>query len=184
METNEVWLAVAGYEGAYEVSDLGRVRSLPGGQRHGKVLKPGRLGRGYLCVSLCVNGVVHRVYIHHIVAAAFIGPRPEGMDVCHGPTGFTDNRAVNLRYDTRHANMRDSIADGTHQSVPQTHCIHGHKMTEDNTYYERRMSADGNGVKTRRRCRQCNRKSARSERRNRQHGPRTVEVDRFLASRA
>ena len=183
METkqNESWLAVAGYEGAYEVSDLGRVRSLPGGHRHGKVLKLSCAGRGYLTVWLCVEGVSHRFYVHHLVAIAFIGPRPDGMYVCHGGPDFTDNRAVNLRYDTQHANMRDALVDGTHRSVTRTHCIHGHEMTEENTYYERRMSADGNGVKTRRRCRQCNRKTARSERRNRQHGPRTVEVDQFLA---
>ena len=150
----EEWREVAGYEGAYEVSNLGRVRSLPGGQRHGIVLKPGHSGRGYLSVSLCIAGVPRTFYIHHLVARAFIGPRPEGLDVCHSDGDFLDNRPQNLRYDTANGNMRDSIAQGTHRSTQRTHCDHDHELTEANTYRLTTRSSDG-GTKTRSRCRIC-----------------------------
>ena len=179
MDAPEVWKPILGYEGAYEVSNLGRVRSLPGGLRQGKVLKPQPAGRGYLSVTLSLQGIVTRFYVHHLVATTFLGPRPEGMDVCHGSPDFTDNRAENLRYDTRHGNMRDALSDGTHYSVARTHCTHGHELTPENTYIERRMSSDGKGVKIRRRCRICNRKTGR--RANRAKGARTIEVEEFLA---
>jgi len=150
----EEWREVAGYEGAYEVSDLGRVRSLPGGHRHGIVLKPQPVGRGYLSVSLCIEGVVRRFYVHHMVALAFIGPRPEGLDVCHGNGNLLDNRPQNLRYDTVNGNMRDSIEHGTHRSTQRTHCDHNHELTEANTYRLTTRSSDG-GTKTRSRCRTC-----------------------------
>lgn len=154
MDLAERWAPIKGYEGAYEVSSLGQIRSLPGHYRHAKILKPGTIGKGYQGVSLCLDGKVKGFYVHHLVAAAFIGPRPEGLDVCHNNGDQTDNRIENLRYDTVNGNMRDSIAHGTHRSVGRTHCIHGHEMTEENTYRETRMSSDGY-VKHRRRCRIC-----------------------------
>ena len=46
-------------------------------------------------------------YVHHLVALAFIGPRPEGAEVCHGPGGSKDNRPSNLRYDSPEANSAE-----------------------------------------------------------------------------
>jgi hypothetical protein len=112
----EQWKAVPGYEHAYEVSDLGRVRSVAridsrGHGRKEKLLAPGRANtHGHLSVSLSANGVSRSRYVHHLVLTAFIGPRPDGMGACHDVP--TDNRLVNLRWDTPSANTLDSVRNG------------------------------------------------------------------------
>lgn len=117
----ERWRPVVGWEHQYEVSTWGRVRSLdryiPAVNRDGS----GRLNRlkgrvlkgtpdrdGYLKVNLR-NGLgdVKTRMIHTLVVEAWIGPRPLGYDVCHGPGGTADNSLENLRYDTRAANEAD-----------------------------------------------------------------------------
>lgn len=76
MKEIEVWREIKGYEGLYEVSNLGRVRSLR--HQHGyrrkvpKILKPGKKKSGYLYVNLCKNGKVTSKYVHRLVAEAFI----------------------------------------------------------------------------------------------------------------
>ena len=145
----ETWKPVVGFEGSYEVSDAGRVHSL----LTGRVLRPGRRGR-YFGYTLCLDGQRHAVYAHHVVAGAFIGPRPDLLDVCHENADRADNRAANLRYDTRAGNMRDSIRHGTHQSITVTNCSKGHEFTYENTYRREYLGADG-GLKYKRTCRAC-----------------------------
>jgi hypothetical protein len=117
-EAVEEWRAVIGWEGFYEVSDLGRVRSLPrltstGATPGGRILKPAISG-GRLMVNLCREGIAKGHRIHRLVAAAFIGPCPEGLEVCHGPGGALDNRAANLTYGTKKKNCGpDKVRDGT-----------------------------------------------------------------------
>lgn len=113
----EQWLPVVDWEGLYEVSDLGRIRSLPRrtatGVRGGRILKPWLSTHGYLVVSLCRSGYDddHRL-VHQLVAAAFIGPCPEGQEVRHGPNGKPDNRASQLCYGTSAQNHADRLRDG------------------------------------------------------------------------
>jgi len=152
----EIWKPVVGFEGSYSVSNLGRVQS----HLTGKILKPHRTG-DYLGVALRRVGRTHSTYIHHLVAFAFIGERPSGMDICHNDGNRKNCRVDNLRYDTRNANMRDAIEQGTHRSVGRTVCKHGHALTPENTLRYERLSTDG-AVKHRIRCRECNRlRSAR-----------------------
>ena len=107
MQTDEEWRAVPGFEGRYEVSSNGQVRSLDRvtvGRRcarkfSGQVLRPDT-ARGRWSVTLCRDGKLVRESIHRIVAAAFIGPCPEGLWVDHINQDPTDNRACNLRYAT------------------------------------------------------------------------------------
>lgn len=115
----EEWRAVVGFEGSYEVSDLGGVRSLDrvielsDGRRkrlRGRALKPVSDPRGYLQVTL---GRRNRRYVHTLVAEAFHGRRPDGMVVLHGPGGSTDNRKVNLSWGTQAQNIADMVRDGT-----------------------------------------------------------------------
>ena len=119
----ERWKWVVGYEGLYEVSDLGRVRSVDRVVKHyrggpkklaGKILRFGPSGRaGHLMVSLCKEGVQRKGHIHRLVAVAWIGPCPEGCEVRHGPNGVADNSVSNLSYGTRSENHLDKRRDGT-----------------------------------------------------------------------
>lgn len=115
----EIWRPVVGKEGQYEVSDLGRVRSLdryvelapsariPAGMtvfRLGRVLRPHTLPYGHQQVML---GRDLNTLVHKLVAEAFLGPRPEGCEVCHNDGDATNNRVDNLRWDTRTGNNLD-----------------------------------------------------------------------------
>ena len=115
----EVWLPVPGWEGLYDVSDLGRVRSLDrtdcrGRQVTGRILKQCYDSDGYPIVGLCRDGTTLTQKVHCLVAAAFIGPRPEGLQVLHGSKSRTDNRACNLSYGTPKQNTGDRLRDGTY----------------------------------------------------------------------
>ena len=114
----ERWLPVVGWERFYEVSSIGRVRSLPrlsvNGRRWygGKILKPW-LTHGYEVVGLYRPGFHEHKQVHQLVAAAFIGPCPPGQQVRHGPNGKSDNRASHLCYGTSADNHADRLRDGT-----------------------------------------------------------------------
>jgi len=109
-DSAERWLPIAGYEGLYEVSDLGRVYSVPRHGVAGGILKPVLMSK-YLCVNL---PGARPVGVHILVARAFIGPRPNGMLVCHGPAGRFDNSLANLSYGTPAKNCGpDMYRDGT-----------------------------------------------------------------------
>ena len=69
----------------------------------------------YCGVVLCVDGRFHRATVHQLVAEAFIGPRPPGLDVCHRDGNRKNNRPENLRYGTRSDNLADRDLHGTHQ---------------------------------------------------------------------
>lgn len=112
----ESWRPIVGYEGWYEVSDQGRVRSADrvlaftdGRVRayKGKVLAQYPDEFGYLKVTLKKQDSGNRIHVHVIVAAAFIGPRPEGLQVCHNEGDHLDNRPSEMRYGTVKANHAD-----------------------------------------------------------------------------
>ena len=159
--TAERWLPVEGYEGAYEVSDQGRVRSLDRtiqtkrGPRRvaGRVLKP-KLHTGYAQIA---PGFGQCAYVHHWVMEAFVGPRPVDTHICHTDGDPSNNHLSNLRYDTPSVNSLDAVLHGRNYQALKTHCPAGHPYDESNTYLR-----SGN----RRACRSCG--SARSIRRYRQ----------------
>lgn len=70
------WRPVPGYEGLYQVSSLGKVKSLPRTTTKGGILKPRTDKRGYQWVGLSKDGLVRNFSIHELVALAFFGPRP------------------------------------------------------------------------------------------------------------
>lgn len=118
---NEVWLPVQGYEGAYEVSNLGRVRSLvrtivqPAKNGSvathtygGKVLSPVKQSNGYLTVNLC--GRLHTV--HRIVARAFVSNPDDMPQVNHIDGNKANNHADNLEWCTASQNTRHAVAMG------------------------------------------------------------------------
>jgi len=136
-ERTEVWKDVVGYEGIYQVSNNGRVRSMTrivvdsiGIPRKykGRILSQ-ILNERYYVVSLCHKGDQKNVGIHSLVLESFVGPRPEGMEACHFPDrDVTNNRLENLRWDTHLANQQDKIIHGT-SSKGEKNCKA--KVTED-----------------------------------------------------
>lgn len=94
---NEVWKDIPGYEGLYEASDLGNVRSL--NYNHTgktKVMQPSLTRKGYLTLCLSKNGKQKQRLVHTLVITAFRGPIPPGMQVNHLNEIKTDNRLSNL----------------------------------------------------------------------------------------
>lgn len=113
-QLDEVWLPVADYAGFYEVSNLGRVISLARSTTNGVLLKPQLTTKGYYQVGLSKYGKVklHRVSV--LVLTAFAGPRPEGMQACHGPLGKLVNTVDNLYWGSPERNQGpDRVRDGT-----------------------------------------------------------------------
>ena len=110
----EQWKAIKDYEGLYEVSDLGRVRSL-NYLRTGtcRVLKLRTEKQGRVIVDLYLDGKKKTYTVHSLVALAFIGERPEGYDVLHANGNSQDNRLENLSYDTVTENMKDCYRYGS-----------------------------------------------------------------------
>ena len=142
MSSVEQWRPVRGYEGIYEVSSHGRVRSVDrvvtrsdGQVRRfkGKVRSTPLLQQtGYPFVNLCIQGKCQVRTVHSLVAEAFIGPRPEGAEVCHNDGNPANNRVDNLRYGTSSDNALDKVRHGTHHNTAKTHCPLGHELFVEN----------------------------------------------------
>ena len=103
----ELWVDLPGYEGLYQVSNLGSVR-----RPDGKVLKGSLNSNGYRRHGLTSGGQVKWVSVHSMVMLAFVGPRPAGFAIDHINGDRTDNRLSNLRYCTAHENAANMIERG------------------------------------------------------------------------
>lgn len=158
----EEWRPVLGWEGSYEVSDRGRVRSVTrtktfadGTTRtyKGRIRRDGKHGsQGHRGVTLWRDGRVTMRTVHSLVLEAFVCPRPEGMHACHSDGNPTNNTVGNLRWDTPSANQWDNVRNGTHHNGTKTHCKRGHPFDETNTL----VRVGG------RECRTCRNKSNRA----------------------
>ena len=129
---SERWRSVPGYEGLYEISDLGSTRSARRNTNTfvGRALKPWKTKNGRLQVMLYLLGEPKHHLVHRLVAAAFIGPCPEGKQVNHIDGVATNNRLENLEYVTPSENSLHSFALGmSSQTGEENSC---HKLTEDN----------------------------------------------------
>lgn len=123
----EVWKAVVGFEGRYEVSDWGRVRSMDRTtprRNHliklsGKVLKAKPNAQGYPAVSLFAGSRLNRKErsVHRLVLLAFVGEPPHDHEALHGDGTRANNRLENLRWGTRSENIADTHKTGTHRST-------------------------------------------------------------------
>ncbi|WP_375292188.1 NUMOD4 motif-containing HNH endonuclease [Sphingomonas melonis] len=116
--TNERWLPIVGYEGLYEVSDLGRVRSLDrrdsrGNRIKGCMRKLGVMKHGHLNVTLCKGGKMETRNVHRVVLETFEGPCPDGMECLHRDGVASNNHLTNLRWGTSLENSADAQRHGT-----------------------------------------------------------------------
>lgn len=130
----ETWKPVVGYEKFYEVSNHGRVYSLPrrilsGGRylnRSGKMLKLKAHKAGHRYIGLYRGNGQEFEQVHRLVLEAFVGPAPDGMFGCHNDGNPFNNRVDNLRWGTPKENMRDKAVHGTNHELNKTHCPAGH----------------------------------------------------------
>lgn len=131
----EEWRPISGLPG-YEVSSLGRVRSwrthrgIPGP----RVLKASAGSKEYLTVRLA--GATQKV--HRLVAEAFLGPLPSGLQTRHLDGNNQNNRAANLAYGTQLENMADRVS-------LKDRCTNGHLFEGENLFFP---SHGGRGCRT------------------------------------
>lgn len=155
----ERWLPVVGYEGFYEVSNEGRVKSVArviyrsDGVRQtykDKLLKPSPAkSAGHMVVTLSKMDSGKTAYVHRLVLEAFVGPCPEGMESLHADGDPSNNHISNLSYNTHTVNMHDKRNHGTEYQSNFTHCAKGHSLGEDGDVY---VTPKGH-----RKCRPCHR---------------------------
>lgn len=123
----EIWKSISGYEGMYEVSSLGNIRSLDRYIKYmkGKSFRKGRLmnptinDMGYYTLILAKDGVHKRHKVHHLVADAFLSQKRNGntLVVDHINSITTDNRACNLQILTMYDNiMKERMNNGVPKS--------------------------------------------------------------------
>ena len=124
----EIWADVPGFGGHYRVSTKGRVivkrRAVTRMGRHGKLVTYNYRARllrptnsnGYKSVHIGVNGTKYTALVHHLVLAAFLGPKPKGQFGCHNDGNPMNNCLSNLRWDTHKGNMADRKAHGMYPS--------------------------------------------------------------------
>ena len=107
---HEIWKPIRDYEGLYEVSNLGGIKRLENDKnRKEKILKPYKNKLGYLCINLYRDNKVKQMYVHRLVAIAFI-PNPENKPcIDHINTIRNDNRIENLRWVTYKENMNNEL---------------------------------------------------------------------------
>lgn len=142
-EPEEEWRYIPGYKGRYMVSNYGNVYSVPrkmilphpknGALRvvtiRGGMMSPRYNENGYLMVPIRrPDRKTPGQRVHRLVAAAFLGPAPPGMEVCHKDGSRDNNDVWNLRYDTRSGNFSDKIGHGT--QIRGEKC-HFSKLKED-----------------------------------------------------
>lgn len=161
---DETWKPILNYEGYYEVSDHGRVRSVArvypftrdGATfmqfRPGRAMKTHVKKSGYVEVCLRAAALGRKSkprLVHALVLEAFVGPRPQAhMQGCHGDGNKLNNHVSNLRWDTPLGNAADNIR--LNRTARTSHCPKGHK---------KRIDKNGYG-----RCRICNTEQARARR--------------------
>ncbi len=120
--TEEEWRPVPGYEGLYDASSCGRIKSLPRVIQHKNghkqnapsvVLRQGIGSHGYPTVTLSKGGTVKKRTVHSIIAEAFIGKRPDGFETRHLDGNRRNCHTDNLKYGSHEQNQANRIAHGT-----------------------------------------------------------------------
>lgn len=122
----EIWKDIPDYEGLYQVSNLGRVKSLDRAIEYsngktvftkGKIIKQNKDKHDRLRLRLSKNNKGKNYFVHTLVALAFIGDRPDGYVVAHCDGNNNNNKLSNLRYDTITENAIDMYRHGKKVSI-------------------------------------------------------------------
>ncbi len=145
---NEEWRDIPGYEGYYQVSNLGRVKSLPR-------IVPMSDGRMYTCrerflktsftgfychVVLSQSGREATLLMHRLVLESFVGLCPDGMECCHEDGDTKNNHLDNRRWDTRQSNSDDKYEHGTDLTG---RLGNAYKLTNEDAEEIKRLRAEG-----------------------------------------
>lgn len=155
----ETWKPIPGYEGAYEVSDLGNVRSLDritdrGRKWRGRAMTPTAMRNGYMLVTLWRDGAQRTRLVHRLVLTAFVGAPEDGTEALHADGNRANNALANLAWGTHAENQRDQLRHGTHANAAKDQCSAGHDYDEVNTYHYPGRIKRG--------CRTCRREYSRA----------------------
>ena len=140
---NEVWCDIAGYEGKYQISNCGRIKSFPKFIKRAKgsyytkekVLKCTLDNYGYPCVNLYSNGNVYHTKVHILVAKAFIENANGYSDINHKDGNKTNNHVDNLEWCTRSHNIQHAYDNFLHKSGEACNL---HKLSWDDVDYIRK----------------------------------------------
>lgn len=142
----EEWLSIEGYEGLYAISNHGNVMSMNYAKSGLPWLMTSRLRRGYPSVFLRKKGSKGKSFtVHTLVAAAFIGPRPKGMQINHIDGDKTNSRDSNLEYCTPSENKKHAFRIGLESNVGEKHSRA--RLTGENIVEIRKRYAAGEPVK-------------------------------------
>ena len=134
----ERWKDIKGYENLYQISNLGRVKSMQKFRRHqyrnqykeGVILKPALTGTKYYFVTLCKDGVHKTHLVHRLVATAFLPNLHRKDDLSHKDGNKLNNNVSNLEWSTRKENIAHAFATGL--SKPHHHQINRKKVLVSN----------------------------------------------------
>lgn len=150
----EKWKSINGFEGCYEISTWGRVRSLDRvvagkgncgksfGRWRGRMKALAKSNQpGHRAVSLFKNGICYQCSVHRLVLETFVGPCPDGMEACHFPDRDpANNHLENLRWDTSKNNHADRKIHGTNGAGEKNPAA---KLTQDEVKEIRRLHSEG-----------------------------------------
>lgn len=115
---NEIWKDVTGYEGLYQVSNLGRVKAMPKRGHKEKIMKPSLKKDGYNRILLSKKGKYKTLYVHRLVAEAFLSHTESKCEVNHINGIKTDNYVYNLEWVTKSQNQLHAIEMGLRAPSP------------------------------------------------------------------
>lgn len=140
MDVDVVWKEIPGFDGRYQASNTGLVRSL---RRNMKISGTSTRESGHVYVRVMDGRVEKKIHIARLILAAFYGWPDGKFEACHNDSNPKNNHLSNLRWDTKSGNHKDRIAAGT--SIRGV----GHfaaKMTENEVIEARAMLSSGERI--------------------------------------
>lgn len=147
---DEIWKDVVGYEGLYQVSNLGRVKSL-NYRRKGieHVLKPAGVGAGYLGVSLSKNRKAKQIRVHRLVAIAFLDNPERFPEINHKDEDKKNNCADNLewcnrKYNMNYGSMKVRLSSG--YNCCKVYCVELGETFKSAAHAERKTKASNSHI--------------------------------------